>query len=386
MKSFAPVILVFILSRIAVNFTRRFAYPFIPAIADQLGTSVSSVQTALALGWGVGIASPLFGSLSERYGRKSVMLATLMAMAAISLLGAVWTEFWMFGAVIVGYGVGKVIFDPAMQAYIGERIPFHRRAMAWGAIELSWAGALFVAAPLTGFLLTRNGLNLVFVTLFLMMGASGLLMWRMIPSTTPTLRHPAFSNPLNLLRQARQQPQVLVALGYTIGLITGQEIFFINYGLWMELSFDLLLTALGVVTLVIGVAEMVGELIVSLAGDRLGKRNLALVGSLLAGIGFAIMPHLSHSLPLAMTGMFLLFVLTEVAIVASITLFTEILPEARAVMMSANISAASLGRLIGALLGGSLLALTNNFALVGVVAMTIVLLGGGLMWFIRGIE
>ena len=154
----------------------------------------------------------------------------------------------------------------------------------------------------------------------------------------------------------------------------------------MEQSFDLLLTALGAVTLVIGVAELVGELVVSLVGDRLGKRNLALYGALLSGVGFAVIPHLNHSLPLAMIGMFVLFVLIEVAIVASITLFTEIMPESRAVMMSSNISAGSMGRLVGALLGGGLLALTNDFALVGVVALVIVALGSSLMWRIRDIE
>lgn len=386
LKSLALTIVVFTFSRLVANFTRRFAYPFIPAIAAQLGTSVVSVQTVLALSWGVGLASPIFGTLSERYGRKPVMLAALLFMAAISVLGAVWTQFWMFAVVMIGYGIGKIIFDPALQAYIGERIPYHSRARVWGAIELSWAGALFVAAPLTGFLLARSGLGWVFVTLAVLMTASAVLIWRYIPRTNPTLRTARLLGPLEALRQVREHPRVMAALGFTFCTIAGQEIFFINYGLWMEASFDLVLTTLGIATITIGIAEAVGELVVTVGGDSLGKRNLALYGAILAGVGYLVVPMLTQSLGVALTGMFVLFVLIEASIVASITLFTELLPEARAVMMSANISAMSFGRLFGALVGGSVLSLTNSFVVVGAVTMVIVLVGCAFMLRVRGID
>ena len=386
LKSLALTIVVFTFSRLVVNFTRRFPYPFIPAIAEQLGTSVGSVQTALALSWGVGLASPIFGTLSERYGRKPVMLAGLLFMAVISLLGAVVPQFWMFAAVAIGYGIGKMIFDPALQAYIGERIPYHNRAKVWGAIEFSWAGSLFIAAPLTGFLLARSGLGWVFVTLAGLMLVSAFLIWRFIPRTDPTQRTARLLGPIGLLRQVRGQPRVLAALGFTFCIAAGQEIFFINYGLWMEASFDLVLTALGIATITIGIAEAVGEVVVALGGDRLGKRNLALYGAVLAGIGFLIVPTLTQSLGVALTGMFVVFVLVEASIVASITLFTELLPEARAVVMSTNISASASGRLLGALVGSRVLALTDNFVLVGAITMIIVLVGCAFMWRVSDIS
>jgi predicted MFS family arabinose efflux permease len=147
-----------------------------------------------------------------------------------------------------------------------------------------------------------------------------------------------------------------------------------------------MLTALGIATITIGIAEGIGELVVALGGDRLGKRNLALYGALLAGIGFLIVPTLTQSLGVALTGIFVVFVLIEASIVASITLFTELLPEARAVMMSANISASASGRLLGALVGGVVLNLTDSFVVVGAVTMVIVLVGCAFMWRVRGIH
>ncbi|MBZ0301060.1 MAG: MFS transporter, partial [Anaerolineae bacterium] len=165
MKQFPRTVLALTAARTVVNMTRRFAYPFIPAIAERVRVPVASVQSALALSWGVGLFSPAFGVLSERFGRKPVMLGALGLMAAASLLGALVPQFWAFALVVIAFGVSKMIFDPALQAYIGDRVPFAKRARAWGAIELSWSVSLFVAAPLTGFLLEHTGLQPVFAVL-----------------------------------------------------------------------------------------------------------------------------------------------------------------------------------------------------------------------------
>src|SRR5690606_40413336 len=90
---------IFLFGRLVINMTRRFSYPFIPAIAQRLGTSIGSVQSALALSWGVGIFSPVFGVLTERFGRKPVMLGALALMALVSLLGVFVPQFWAFAFV-----------------------------------------------------------------------------------------------------------------------------------------------------------------------------------------------------------------------------------------------------------------------------------------------
>jgi predicted MFS family arabinose efflux permease len=278
-----------------------------------------------------------------------------------------------------------VIFDPAMQAYVGDRIPFAQRARAWGIIELSWSGALFIVAPLTGFLLDTASLQAVFLALFMFMIFSIALIWFFIPGDRPAPDAPRTVN-LNYLKLVRAHPTMLAALGFTFCIVGGQEIFIINYGLWMQQSFDLEITALGVATIVISLAEVVGEVALSVLGDRVGKWRLALVSAVMTALCFVLLPHTSINLGLALVGIFFLFVFLETAIVASITLFTEVLPTARSMMMSANYSAGSLGRLFGAILGGSLFAWTGSFALIGAVTMGIVLVGCGLMWWLRSVE
>lgn len=387
MKNFLPVILALTTARLVINMTRRFAYPFIPAIAQRLSVPVASVQTALAISWGVGIFSPVFGTLSERFGRKPVMLGALALMALVSLLGIAFPQFWVFAFVVVAFGICKMIFDPALQAYVGDRVPFAQRARAWGAIELSWSGSLFAIAPLTGVLLERGGLQPVFAVLFVALCIGLALIWRVIPDGGPppkaAVNEPAAPPRPPILRTLRERPAVFAALAYAFCMIVGQEIFFINYALWMQASFDLALGALGVATIVLGLAEAGGEIVVSAAGDRIGMHNMALYGALAAGVGFAVIPNLNQDIGIALVGMFVLFVLVEMAIVASIGLFTEVLPDARSVMMSANVSAMSIGRLVGVLVGGGLYELTGSFSLIGVVTMVIVLVGCAFMWMLR---
>jgi predicted MFS family arabinose efflux permease len=55
----------------------------------------------------------------------------------------------------------------------------------------------------------------------------------------------------------------------------------------------------------------------------------------------------------ALAGLFIIFLSFEFTVVTGFSLATEILPETRASMMSSSVAASGLGRVIGALIGGS---------------------------------
>jgi predicted MFS family arabinose efflux permease len=57
---------------------------------------------------------------------------------------------------------------------------------------------------------------------------------------------------------------------------------------------------------------------------------------------------------MALVGLFLIFLSFEFMIVTSLSLFTELLPPARATMMASALAAAGIGRVVGALIGGSI--------------------------------
>lgn len=372
-------ILLLTFARFVINMTRRFPYPFLPAIGRELNVPLSSVQSVIAAQAGVGLTSPFFGAFGERFGRKNVMLASLAGMTVSGIMGALLPSFAIFALVMMILGAGKMIFDPAMQAYLGDRVPYRRRGMALGIIELSWAGSLIIVAPITGFLLEKSTLQVVFALLTALLVAALAAVWIYLPpdhvedGIRPTLSFWPWGT-------LRQHPAALGGLGFSFLATTANEMFFINYGAWMETSFELVLAALGLATVVIAAAEIIGEFAVIGIADRFGKRRFSLLGALIAGVSYLILPLLSFNIVAALAGLFVMFVFVEVSIVSSISLFTEVMPNARSIMMSSNVGAHSLGRVMGAALGGALYALTDSFLIVGIGAAALALGALYLMW------
>lgn len=361
---------ILVLTRLFINMTRRFHYPFLPAISKELGVGLQSVQNTVAAQSGIGITSPFFGSFSDQYGRKRVILACLVLMLIAAIFVAGLPTYWVFAVAVVAFGFSKIIFDPTLQAYIADNVPYRRRAFAIGISELSWAGSLFVVAPLAGWLLGSYGLSSIFIALSIFSSFSILLIWRFLPADDPSeskYSRPQFS-PLLILRIMRESKAATGALFYSLLFVAANEIIFINYAAWMESTFGLAVEALGIVTIVIAFSEAVGELIVIGIGDSIGTRRLALIGAIWTSIGYIILPSLSVHLVAALVGIFFVFIGVEIAIVSSIPLFTEILPQSRAAMMSSNVAAHSIGRLFGGFSGGLIYNVSGEFWIAAAVA------------------
>ena len=163
-------------------------------------------------------------------------------------------------------------------------------AASWALSELSWALSLVVAAPVAGFLLENANLQAVF-------GFSDFVScfgdrcaldpgWNRTNARMDRFRRIGIINPLVAMRMVSAHPSAVYALFYTLCLTLAHEIFYINYGLWMEDAFGLVLTALGTITIVIAVAEVIGEFIVIGFSDRLGARNMSMYSMLLAAASF----------------------------------------------------------------------------------------------------
>lgn len=364
-------------ARLFNNIARRFAYPFIPAIGRELSVSTGSIQGVVATQGGIGILSPIFGPLSERYGRKRVMLMALALMGIGAVPGIIAPTYGIFYLVMLVLGLSKIIFDPAMQAYIGDLVPYGYRGRAIGTTELAWAGSLIVAAPLTGFLLDKMGLSAVFLMLLVASSGGFFLVWRYVPSDPPD-KSAHVPNFIDGLKIVRRSPTALAALFYSLLFIIANELVGISFAKWMESTFDLKLAALGTAAIVIALAEITGELVVIGMADYFGKKHLTLVGILGTAIMYFALTQ-AASLTAALVGLFLVYLFAETAIVSSIPLFTEILPQARAVMMSSIAAGHSTARFTGGLLGSQIYT-WGQFEAIGMTAAVLCLISLIVMW------
>lgn len=372
------------LVRLCVNTSRRFAYPFAAVLGRGLGVPLPAITSLIAANQITGLLGPLFGPLSDRWGYRAMMLVGLGLLAGGMLAGGLWPWYGVIALTLFLAGLAKVIFDPALQAYIGERVPYARRGLAIGLTEFSWAGSTLVVVPLIGWLMERWGWRAP----FFLLGGGGLLgllvVGWLLPSeprcTATARRGVGFREAWQTLRGNRG---ALGAVLFAFLLAMANDLLFVVYGPWLEQTFALSTVALGASTTVIGVAELVGEGTTAALADRLGLKGAVIGGGMLAALSYLLLPLVGHTLPLALGGLFLVFLAFEFMMVSMISLLTELVPGARATMLAAALAAAGLGRVCGSLLGGPLW-LTGGLWATGLLAAALSGLGVGcLSWGLK---
>ncbi len=333
--------------RMVFNTLHRMVYPFLTIFARGLGVDLTTISYALTARSVVGTIGPFAASVADRRGRRFGMLFG----AGLFMLGAGVVVFWpSFPGLTISLvlaTLGKYIFDPGMQAYIGDRVPYEQRGRMIAFTEFGWSLAFVVGVPLMGFLIARKGWMAPF-PLMALLGVLivGGLIW-MLPKELPQ------ANPARSRDNFRSVLTSLPALtGLAIGLLAtaANEQVNLVFGVWLEDSFGLKIAALGAASAVIGISEMGAEGLVAAFVDRLGKPRAIALGLAVNSLAALALPWLGRTEFGALAGLFFFYISFEFTIVSYLPLMTELLPRARATLMAFNVSALSFGRAIGAFL------------------------------------
>ncbi|HVO41976.1 MAG TPA: MFS transporter [Aggregatilineales bacterium] len=344
----APALTVLTLARTVLNGARRFPYVILTPMAHALGVPRSTLEAALSLQWATGALSPIAGRTIERIGRKRVMLLGMGSMTLFAGIAALGFSPALILFAIVASGLSKTLYDPAMQAYIGDNTPYRLRGLAIGVTELSWSGALVIFAPLAAYLIVNVSLEAIFAVIAVGSAVTGVLVAVALPDDAARPKH---ADPPSFVALWRSRPALaMLAAGLLIALAS--EAMTITYEAWLLDTFLLSTAALGLLSWAISAAEVTGEGFVIAVADRFGKRRLALISLVGTGIAYAVLPLTSGSLPAAVLALFAMFLMFEISIVVLIPMATETLPTARGLMMTSNVAALAFGRAIGAIAGG----------------------------------
>jgi len=389
-------LLTFMLLRTILNTMHRMVYPFLSVFARALGvdfTVLSSVVTARLF---VGIFAPVFGSFADQRGRRFGMLLAVFLFTAGMGLVAVHPSFLTFGIALLLAALGKFLFDPAMQAYFGDRVPYEKRGTALAVTEGSWSLAFIAGVPLMGYLIGEYGWSAPFPLLAGLGLVMFVIIWRMLPSIDPASHKPTMASVKNVVAVLTNLP-ALAGISIALWASAANELVNLIFGVWLEDSFGLKIAALAGASAVIGISELGGEGLVALTTDRLGKPRalvLGLIGNILAAI---LLPIVGRTEIGALVGLFLFYITFEYVLVSHIPLMSEVMPAARATLLSFNVTGHSLGRMIGALLATFIYqkfgflpvtviaVLFNIFALLALGELTkkVVILPRILAWFRR---
>lgn len=387
-------LLAFMVLRTVLNTLHRMVYPFLAVFARGLGVEITTLAVVVTARSFVGMFTPLLGSFADQRGRRFGMLAGVFLFIAGMGLVALRPSFVTFSIALMLGILGKYLFDPSMQAYLGDRVPYERRGTALAITEGSWSLAFVAGIPLIGYLIATYGWNApfpLFVGLGLLMF---IVLWWIVPRDD---RAGAATASLGNVRAVLTNIPALAGISIALWASAANELINLIFGVWLEDSFGLKIAALAGASAVIGLSELSGEGLVALTTDRLGKPRalmLGLSGNILAAL---LLPVVGRTELGALVGLFLFYITFEYVLVSHIPLMTEVMPARRATLLSFNVMGHSLGRMIGALsatfiyrqFGFLPVALTtvvfNLFALLALAELTqkMVILPRLLAWFRR---
>jgi DHA1 family tetracycline resistance protein-like MFS transporter len=235
------------------------------------------------------LCAPVLGNLSDRFGRRPVLLAAIGALGIDYLvMGFAPTLGWLFLGRLIA-GIAGASFTPAY-AYVADVSPPERRAQSFGVISASF-GVGFILGPALGGLLGAWGPRAPFfvaAALSVINFAYGLLV---LPESLPPERRRPFTwrraNPIGTLLQVGRHPIVvgllaalfLWQLAHQVMPATWSFYTIYRFG-WSEATVGASLALAGAV-----MALSQGGLI-RVVVPSLGERRTVLTGIAIAGIGY----------------------------------------------------------------------------------------------------
>jgi DHA1 family tetracycline resistance protein-like MFS transporter len=233
--------------------------------------------------------SPVLGNLSDKYGRKPILLASLATLAVdYMLIGLAPTLAWLFVGRIIA-GIAGATFATA-NAVVADIIPPEKRAKYFGLNGAAW-GMGFVIGPVIGGLLGQYGPRVPFFAAAAFTAVNLLIALAVMRETLPPADRREFSarraNALGALQSMRRIPGAMlvlfVLLMYQIGHDTLPStwvwVTMAKFG-WTERDVGLSLAVLGFGTIIVQ-----GGL-VGLFTKRIGEHRTALLGLGCGAVGF----------------------------------------------------------------------------------------------------
>src|SRR5215217_4653400 len=158
--------------------------PAMPQLQETFGAGVSAVQLTLSIFLtGFALGQIVCGPLSDRWGRRPVLLAGLALFTLAGLVCAGSTSLAMLVAARFVQGAGASVGPVVARAIVRDRFDSRKAAAVLSQMTQVMIVAPLLAPTLGGYMLVHLGWPAIFVVL----GASGALMslicWRFLPET-----------------------------------------------------------------------------------------------------------------------------------------------------------------------------------------------------------
>jgi DHA1 family tetracycline resistance protein-like MFS transporter len=271
--------------------------PVMPQLIVEL-TGATLARATILSGWLLTtyavlqfVCGPIMGNLSDRFGRRPVLLASLAAFAFDYLLmGFAPTLAWLFLGRAVA-GIAGAAYSPAM-AYIADVSAPEKRAQSFGMMGAAF-GLGFIIGPAIGGLLGELGPRAPFFAAAALAGLNLAYGFFVLPESLPADRRRPFvwrrANPLGTLMALRRYPAVIAIAGAVFLWQLAHQVYPSTWAFFAKLRFDWTEAAIGASLAFVGVlmaftqGYLTGRIV-----PRIGEHRAVVIG-VLSGVASMLM-------------------------------------------------------------------------------------------------
>lgn len=358
--------------------------PILPRIGTELSIPDAVLGTLVSVySIMVGIFAILAGPVSDRIGRRRILILGCGTMTvALSLHGFV-TGYYSFLAVRIFAGCAGGMLSGAAVSYIGDYFPYERRGWATGWVMSGAAFGQIFGIPLGILMAARWGFRSPFYLFAVTMALTVLMLIVRVPqpdvfrSRERLSVRGAAANYVAMLKR----PEIAWAATAFFMMFLGVSLFVIYLPTWLEREIGLTGDQIALMFLIGGVANVLTGPNAGKLSDKVGRKGIVL----LASVGMSILMLLTVRVVSDPPSAYVFFFFSMVLVAMRISPFSALLTalvsdERRGSLMSLTVALGQIGFAIGGAIAGPLYA-DVGYASNTVVAAISILAMGMIVWF-----
>jgi len=346
--------------------------PLLPLYAHRLGARPASVGLLLAaFSAAQFVSAPLLGRLSDRVGRKPLLIVSLVGTAGASLLTGAAGSLWLLlvARVLDGASGGSVA---VAQASATDLVGPEDRTRVFGLLGAAY-GVGFVIGPAIGGLAALGGPRVPFFVAAAIAAVNAGVAIRRLPETRPASGSGPNGTASDRARgeMRRTVRAIAVPAVVTVALVGSFSAFETTFALFGQRRLGFSLSDIGAVFAIVGVVAVVvqGGLVRPLAA-RLGEAGCLRIGLVAESLGLVLLPTAHGRMDLVVPLLLVTVGQSLSTPALNALVVARVGADLRGTALGAQQGFSALARIIGPVLGGV------SFELLGVGAPFV---GGGLV-------
>jgi predicted MFS family arabinose efflux permease len=330
--------------------------PILPIIGEQLQMP-EAVQGILISVYAVmvGVFALVIGPVSDKIGRRRVLLIGTLSLAVALLMHGVvqsWQQLLFMRAVA---GIAGGLLSGSAVSYVGDYFPIHRRGWATGWIMSGAATGQIFGIPLGTLMAEYFGFRLPFIMFGLTMMATWLIVLRYVPQPDVRLNTAAvtFKSALIEYSSLIRRPAILAATGSFFLMFLSVGLFIVYMPTWLQQTHGVSGSYIASLFFVGGVANVLFGPRAGKLSDKIGRKWLVLVSCAITSVVFASTTYVIVQPWIAYPFYFIVMTLVAMRVSPFQALLTEAVADhRRGSLLSLNAALGQAGLGIGGAIAG----------------------------------